>query len=183
MSIIFYSRRCRTCANLFKLLENEKLLNGFKLFCVDDRENKSKIPPGIKVVPTMIVPGINKPLGPKESFQFIQNYKFMQQKSSINTQNKFNQPVGYRNIEMGSISDSFSYTDDQKNNAFSQSYFSIGDEAKNAIITAPENEKINKHKQSRLMDKLKSSRSDQDKNFEMIMKESQLNAIINSENK
>src|SRR5271170_7407063 len=78
--IIFYSQRCNESIFLLKLLQNENLINYFRLICVDGIINK--IPPQIKVVPTIIVAGINRPLASKEAFEWVNKMKFLKQSTS-----------------------------------------------------------------------------------------------------
>jgi hypothetical protein len=186
MNLLFWSRKCEMCVNLLKILQAENLINNFKLICVDD--NLDKIPKNITRVPTMIVSGIPELLVAKQIFDWIQKVKFIrnqninkqiiqQNLTQINNNNN-NGPVGFKSAEMGSISDSFAYKDIDK--ALPQNYFGIGEEDKNVIFTAPEQQKINKKDQTNLIKDLQTHRTTQDKLFSSDMKNQQLHAIQNN---
>lgn len=183
VNVLFFSRKCTTCQNLMKILENEQLISNFKLFCVDD--NKGSIPPYIKMVPTMIVSNIPKPLVAQETFNWVQQVKFMKQKVTIQNQmiqqammNKMKEMMGpkeYIQQEMAGISDNFSFV--EKDKAFPHSYFGIGAEQKNTIFTIPEFNKLSKDQQTREIRDLESKRKVQEKQFEEYSKEWQLHEL------
>ena len=85
INIIFYSKICNVCAQLLKILHNENMLGIFKLICVDDKIDT--LPKSIKVVPTMIVSSINKPLEGKEIFEWINSRKFVKSQKNKNIEN------------------------------------------------------------------------------------------------
>lgn len=162
MNIIFYSQQCSTCRDLLILLRNENLLNYFTLFCVDNRLDK--IPKQITRVPTMIVSNINKPLIAQETFEWVNQIKFLKNNSNANNvdQNKLSGgPKGFSENEMIGLSDKFSFTD--KDKPLQQSYFGVGDEAKHAIYTAPSDDPITKDEQMLLIHNLEISREYDDK--------------------
>lgn len=189
VNILFYSRECSTSNNLLRLLQNENLLSYFKLFCVDDRLNE--IPVAITVVPTLVVSTVSKPLVAQEAFEWVQQIKFLRQKNMENTQNKIKQDnlptfmnqdkklLGYVDQEMGGISDNFAYTKIDK--ALPHSYFSLGEEDKNAIFTAPETKKIKKGEQDSLIKNLETDRNTQDGTYKNQMKYQQLQSVYNDQ--
>src|SRR5690606_31326418 len=88
-NILFYSQKCPYSQELIKLLNNENLLNMFQLFCVDN--NINKIPQQIKVVPTLIVSNIPKPLPSNEAFEWVKKMRFIRnQNNSMNINNTHN---------------------------------------------------------------------------------------------
>ena len=192
-NVLFFSRKCPSCQNLMKILENEQLISNFKLFCVDD--NKGNIPPFIKMVPTMIVANVPKPLVAQETFNWVQQIKFFRQKAAMDTmQNQIIQqamlnkmkelsgPKEYVQQEMSGISDSFSFV--EKDKAFPHTYFGLGAEQKHTIFTVPEIEKkISKMDQTREIKNLENKRKDQDKNFEEYSKEWQLHELQKAQEK
>lgn len=193
INILFYSRACETCHNLLSLLQNENLLCNFKLFCVDERLNE--LPPYITVVPTMIIANINKPLVAKETFEWIQQIKFLRhnqqtimemnkkiiQQNLINlAKNSTDGPIGFHDMEMGSLSDKFAFKDIDE--PLTQSFFGLGDDEKNAIFTAPEQPKLSKDEQKRRIDEAKNRRDIQAQEFGKIMKQDQIKAVIDAEN-
>ncbi|AYV82174.1 MAG: hypothetical protein Homavirus13_3 [Homavirus sp.] len=192
VNILFYSKKCPTCINVLNLLQNEKLLGYFKLFCVDERLNN--LPPYIKVVPTMVVSDINKPLVMQEIFEYIQRIKFMRQKNMmdmnkriiqqnlINTsQNTQSGPIGFKESEMSSISDTFAYT--QIDMPMAQSFVNVND--KHAIFTPPlqKDEVMNKATQEQLINSLENTRKEQEKEYNALLKQKRLDAIMKAEQK
>jgi len=188
MNIIFYSRRCETCINLINILESEKLLNYFKLFCVDGRIND--IPPQITMVPTVIVQNINKPMTGSEVFEWIKSVKYLRKQNidnnnninNSNNNNFFNDSdknvIGWNSQEMNGKSDSYAYQSDLIDKPFAHSYFSIGDERNNVIFTAPETNKIKKNDQVKLIQSLENNRTSQDQQYSKLQKEQQLNELL-----
>lgn len=188
MNILFYSRNCTTCASLIQIMTNEGLLQSFNLYCVDDHLHD--LPPHITEVPTLIVQDINHPLVVGEAFKWVETIKFMNQrnvaemnKRIILTNMMKNAqmigPHGYAQTEMGGFSDTFAFT--ETDHALLQSFFENGSEKENAIFTAPEQEKINDGEQKRRIGEILSSRKEQDKQHSTLMKQSQINAVIESE--
>jgi hypothetical protein len=193
-NILFYSTKCNTCKHIFTLLQNENiknenLLSYFKLICIDDPNNK--IPNIVTEVPTMIVTTINKPMIAKEIFEWIQSVKFMKQSNANNTvtPNKKEKigPLGFVSQEMSGFSDSFAYKDIDM--AQPHTFVSINNnDEKNAIFTAPEHGKINSDIQNEKIKNLKQSRDEQDKNYNIYLKnkhqylESKINNNKNTEN-
>jgi len=171
INILFYSRCCKTCQELIRLLENKKLLNYFKLLCVDNRLHE--LPPYITIVPTMIINNINKPLVGKETFQWIEKIEYI--KHNNHNIKKPTGPIGYRQSEMGGISDQFAYKDDEK--AMPQNYVGVNNTT--SIFTAPEQPGIKKNEQIKLINNLKKSRTVQDTEYVNSMKQKQIEAVIN----
>lgn len=189
INILFYSMRCETCSKLFTILQNENLLSYFKLVCVDqDIEKYSRM---IVVVPTMIIKGINKQLGPQECFEWVQQIKFIKQKQIMDVNKKIIQqnvtnnpnmkkgPLGYVDTEMGGISDQFAYT--KTDNPIAHAYFGIGDEDKNVIFTAPDDGTITKDTQHKLTKAVEQKRAIQDREYAEFMKQEQMKAVIQAE--
>lgn len=189
INIIFYSRNCKTCQNLIKLLDNEKLLSFFNLYCVDDRLDH--VPPQITMVPTAIVANINKPLVAKEIFEWVQQIKFIRQNAIVDMQKKMIKDnlikllnnkgvVGWVDQEMTGTSDNYAYTNIDK--PLSHSFFNVDDEKNSAIFTAPESkDKLSKYDQKKKIDELEQARKTQDDNYTMMHKEQQLQAILKAE--
>jgi hypothetical protein len=158
--------------NLLTVLDNEKLLNNFKLICVDD--NLNNIPPAIKKVPTMIVVGYPTPIVASETFDWIQKVKYIKGNPNIQTNNNIG-PIGYKCTEMGGFSDIFAYKD--VDNPMPQSFYGINDDDKNVIFTAPEQDKISKKEQEASLKDLKEKREAQNRDYALSMKKAQLQAV------
>lgn len=184
INIIFYSRNCYTCQNLIKVLQNENLLSFFKLYCVDNRLNQ--LPVHIKMVPTMIVTNVNRPLVGKETFEWIKKVKFIRQqvvnqKIRQNNFAKMNKdPIGFNNQEMIGKSDNYAYV--HVDVPFVHSYHGVNDEKNNAIFTASEFTKpIGKNEQNKMIKNLEQKRSHQDQTYKDIQKEQQLLSVMEAE--
>ena len=190
--ILFYSNKCPTCLDLIKILQNENLINYFSLFSVDERLNKLPIP--IEVVPTMIVPEANKPLVAHEAFEWIKKIKFIKQKKMIDMNKKIiqnnlmqmvknnqNNPIGFKESEMSSISDPFAYKDIDE--AMPQNFVDLNDkDSKHAIFTAPEKNKLNKSQQVKLIENIEKNRKEQDEKYSLSMQEGRMLAVQKAEN-
>jgi hypothetical protein len=189
MNLLFYSRSCKTCEALIKLLQTENLLQHFYLICVDDK--LSNLPKQINHVPTMIVKEQNKPLVAEETFEWIKKVKFLRQNMS-NIRNKMIQNnvfsklnkskvKGFSDIEMGFDSDIFAFSKSDAP-ALPQSFFGYKDESNNTIFTGPEQKKkISSDDQKKMLSDLQTKRHTQDKNYKTTAKKKQLEAIINTE--
>lgn len=192
INIIFYSRRCGTCNNLFTILKNEDLLKYFKLICVDDKLNI--LSPQITEVPTMIVKDINRPLIAQDIFKWISSVKFMRQQAMIEAnqraiqynatlmekmQNIKNQPMAYINQEMGGFSDGYAYT--EADYAQPHSFSMCRDDNSLAIFTAPEQRTIKEDEQNGKIKELERNRNEHDETYKTYMKQQQIQAIIRAE--
>lgn len=191
-NVLFYSQYCQTCVNLIFLLKNENLLGYFKLYCVDEKLNK--LPAYITAVPTMIVTTINKPLVCEETFKWVEQMKFLRQQQIMDLNKKIIQsnminnnnntkkgPIGYDDEIMSGLSDKFAFTKDDAP-PLPHAYFGVGDEDKNAIFTAPEkNRELTKDMHSKLINDIKNSRDQQNKEYSEFFKQQQINAVMNSE--
>lgn len=188
MNVLFYSRTCDQSSYLIQLMTNMNILQNFKLYCVDG--NLDSLPPHIKEVPSLIVTGISQPLNTQNSFKWIETVRFMNQKNTIEMNKKIilsNMmknaqmigPLGYATTEMGGFSDNFAFT--ETDHAQAKSFFGYGSETENTIFTAPEQTKIGTSEQNKKISDFESIRKEQDKESGVLMKQGQLNAVIESE--
>jgi len=176
INVLFYSKQCLMCQNVLIVLQNENLVQYFKLFCVDN--NFDSIPKGITKVPTMIVTGVEKPLVENEIFEWIKQVKFL--RHNINSIQsgipKTNEPIGWIESEMYGKSDGYAYKDVDK--AMIHAYSGVNDTS-DGIYTPKESiKKINKNQQFSLINEIKNSRQDQDKTYEQLNKEQQLEKLL-----
>ena len=84
-NILFYSIKCKDCRQLIMIMNNNKILQNFKLISVEE----NNIPNGIKIVPTLIVKGINSPLEGINAFKWVDSLKYINSNRNIN-QNIYN---------------------------------------------------------------------------------------------
>lgn len=185
---LFFSHNCETCKKLIMLLRNENLLSFFKMICVDDK--LGKLPKDIVRVPTMIIVGINKPLTAHETFQWVEQMKFIRQQQVMdinkkiiqqyNTSNQQKGPLGYSEEIMSGYSDNFAFT--KSDNSLPHSYVNINDEDKNAIFTAPqEKHRVSKLEQQKITKEIEERRNMQDTEYQTLMKQKQLEFVMQAE--
>lgn len=167
-NIIFYSKKCQTCINLLTNMRVENLLDYFSLVCVDNEP----FPKNIKIVPTMIVASIAKPLIAKEIFDWIDQIKYInKQKEMDSKKSNENDLLGFHSFEMSSISDSYAHTDIDE--PMTQSYLPCDKFHKaDAIITFPEhNAKLNKNLLKLKTDELINNRTEEVNIFSKMLKD------------
>ena len=189
MNILFYSRNCITCANLMQIMKNANLLQQFNLYCVDDHLND--LPPHITKVPTLLIGELKQQFVAGDAFKWVESVKFMNQKNMIEMNKKIIManmikqqqmmgPHGFTKEEMGGFSDGFAFT--EVDHAQAHSFFNYKTETDNTIFTAPEEKsKISQSDQRKKMAEVEASRKDQDKQNESVMKQNQINAVIDAE--
>jgi hypothetical protein len=173
-NIVFYSKNCNASKNLLMIMKNINILNNFILYCIEDK----KVPNGIKIVPTLLVSSINKPLEGVNAFKWVENIKFLRKD---NISKKEIGPNGYYNLEMNGFSDKYSQMNNE--DAHDQSYHSLNKKKTNGIFTAPEKNKLNKDEYSKELEQIKNIRITQEKDIKNVMKKQQIAAIIKDENK
>ena len=195
VNILFYSQFCQTCRNLINILQNEKLLGYFKLYCVDDKINS--LPPFIEYVPTMLVAdNSNKQLKlvKEETFEWVKKVKFIRQQNMMDMTKKIiqhnmlmqshqnkNEPIGFVESEMNKISDGFAYKNIDL--PMAQNFVNINNESTQVIYTPPQQkgDTINKQAQDKLMSLLENQRKEGETQFSEIMKQERLKAILEAE--
>lgn len=164
INILYYSNRCNTCTNLIKVLESDNILNQFKQICIDSFLEKKQIhllPHQIKKVPTMLIGSMGKMFEGEDTFKWVNTVRLMKKKTLENQPEKKG-PIGFVKTEMSEFSDKFAYL--SVDLPMPHTFFDVGSEEKNAIYTAPEQKKINKREQSKLL-------SEFSKNREHLIKE------------
>jgi len=101
--MLYYSNFCINCKDFINLLCKNPL---YERFIKINVSAKTQFPPFIKSVPTILVPGITRPLVGKEVFKWLENIS----KKETKVQNKCIIP--YSPGEMScSMSDNYSYLD------------------------------------------------------------------------
>jgi hypothetical protein len=135
--ILFYSKKCQFCKQLFSLLENNpRIMNIFLIICIDDK--RYRIPKAIKSVPSAIIPS---PTGDpqiytgKQLINWIKNRTNSQERRApVQQSGNYPQQMG-RNVQqqqqqqqqqviepevwdsfmMNNLSGTFAYLDDNEN--------------------------------------------------------------------
>jgi len=187
VNILYYSRVSKLCLDIIKMLDNYNLLNHFMLKCIDDMK---QLPASLTRVPTLIIHGINKPLVANEAVAwFNENRPFLQkQNSEFNdkkllynmTKNMYdtNGPKGFSVNELDGVSDAFAYTETDQ--AQPKTFCAYGNDS-DIIVTPPKDGKINQVIQKKLLNDIQKSIKLQDEEYKTVMKQEQINKIIQKE--
>jgi hypothetical protein len=177
-----------------QIMKNENILQQFNLYCVDDHLNN--LPPHITTVPTLIVGELKQQFIAADAFKWVDSIRFMNQRHLIEMnkkhimtnmikQQQMMGPHGYTQLEMNGFSDNFAFKD--VDHAQAHSFFVCGTENDNTIFTAPEEQKNGKYigmtqqEQKNKLSTVESIRKEQDKQNEILMKQNQINTIIDTE--
>lgn len=177
-NIIFYSEKCSTCMNLLLVLKNEHLIQNFRLECVDGKVDQYKN--FITKVPTMVLAGHSKYLVCEEIFDWIKSIRFVKYNRMMSMgKNDAQMYNGFCSLEMGSISDSYTPTNDSNSMALPQSFFGYGKEKSNMIYTPPKDKPITKAEQDTAIANEEKQRNNDSATFKEMAKRGQVEAIIN----
>lgn len=154
VNVLFYSNHCEGSKHLLSIMQVEKLVNFFYLVCTD---NNPKIPPQIKVTPTIIIRGVATPYIAADAFAWVAKVKqwkiniTMQKMSTAQQQYMQNinnnlttgnsNLLGFSDTEMNGMSDIFSFFSKNINQecqeAMPQSYFGCNNLGTENIFTPP----------------------------------------------
>lgn len=203
INMLFYLTKCPYCQNFIRTLNNEGLIQHFKLICVD---NLKEIPPGITKVPAVITADTNKIYLANDAFKWLQGIKYLRQQQQqiydINERNKKiiqyniyknNQslsqgPNSFLHSEMTGISDNYAYTNEDITKDIDMAQpknfqqYNKNMTASDAIFTPPkEKEKITGTQQNQKLKEIEASREQQAKQFSELMKQEQLHAVMRAE--
>lgn len=183
VNLLFFSNQCQMCRSLIAILKNENMMTYFKLYCVDEPIIRTRLPPAITRVPTIIIPSMNKKLVADEIFMWLKTLKASkeQRKQNISTnvntenmQNRGKQPIGFINNEMSGISDMYAYTTIDE--VPRHTYTACNELDKNTIFTAPETRNVVTKKEHEIYAKaLDQKRIQQDTEISDLFKKQQEN--------
>lgn len=154
INILFYSNKCDGSKLLLSMFNSEKLTQFFHLVCTD---NNPKIPPQIKVTPTIIIRGQPTPYVAGDAFVWLAKVKqwkiIMSMKQMNNAQQQYlkninsnlatddSSVLGFSPSEMNGMSDIFSFFSrditQESQESFPQSYFSCNNLGQENIFTPP----------------------------------------------
>lgn len=166
--MLFYSRNCNMCRNLFLLLKSENMLGLFKLICVDGILNK--IPPSITKVPTLIMSNMTKPLIAEEIFVWIQATKTFKNKKVGDKFDTF--------IDTNNITNTYTHVIKEKDNEL---LYDLTQGTNDFIFTPPEKNKIDSKTQNKIIEEAKSKRSEQTSFFSKVFQNEHQTAVKNYE--
>ncbi len=71
-NLLFYSTKCKTCNVFMSHAQNNGVLRYFKLICIDGNEQHF-LSKGLKIIPTIIVKNLNKPVEGKDCLIWLEN--------------------------------------------------------------------------------------------------------------
>jgi len=83
-NVLFFSKNCKTCNTFITMCQQNKILKYFRMVDVDDKiaELSQK---GLKVVPTIIIKGLTKPIEGKNVFNWLESIISMNSNKKIDT--------------------------------------------------------------------------------------------------
>lgn len=132
--VLFYSKKCQHCKELYELMTSMNLWNDFVNICVEETRN---LPKSVKSVPTIIVPSHKNPLEGEEVFMWIKSYgntlnnSKKQESKESNVQSNMEESgdiqAFYGSEYGGAISDKFSYIGDMEGKPLQHQYEFIDD--------------------------------------------------------
>jgi hypothetical protein len=164
------------------------MIDYFKLVCVDDDLERCPV----KMVPTMIIKGINKPLQGKETVQWVTQTKFITQKRiadmqktlvqhnmmKMMMQNKNSGPIGFSQ-ELTGFSDQFAYT--TVDQPVPHAFVGYKDYEKNHIFTAKEVGKLKDKEMKQIIATTEKTRKEEEIQNKELMEKRQLMELIKHE--
>ncbi len=71
-NVLFYSTKCQTCNFFMTYAQKTGVLKHFKLVCIDGNERHFQTQ-GLKIIPTIIVINLNKPIEGKDCISWLEN--------------------------------------------------------------------------------------------------------------
>ena len=154
INILFFSNNCEGSKQLLSMLNSEKITGFFHLICTD---NNPKVPPQIKVTPTLIIRGQPIPYVAGAAFAWLAKVKqwkiIMTMKQMNDNQQQYLKSIncnlaadqtnilGYNASEMNGMSDIFSFFAKdvalECQEPLPQSFFSYSNLGKEYIKTEP----------------------------------------------
>lgn len=169
----------------------EKLIKYFqKIIPVDNKLHL--LPPEITMVPTIISDTSPTPIVGKDTFKWVQQMKFLLNRKGGAHQNRISQnsfrsilrntgPLPFISSEMSDgVSDTFAYK--EKDDAVPHRYVSSNLRNQTVIFTAPEEGKIGKNEANKKIKEMEEAREKETASYTSIMKQQQLNALLNARN-
>ena len=86
-NILFFSKHCKTCNLFITMCQQNKVLKYFQMIDVDDKI-KELSEKGLKVVPTIIIKGLTKPIEGKTVFNWLESALSMNSNKKIDNTNE-----------------------------------------------------------------------------------------------
>lgn len=83
-NVLFFSKKCKTCNLFITMCQQNKILKYFQMIDVDDKI-KELSEKGLKIVPTIIIKGLSKPIEGKLVFSWLESVISMNSNKKIDT--------------------------------------------------------------------------------------------------
>jgi hypothetical protein len=169
---IFYYQQCQECATFIKAMNDNQFISHFKLIPLDTPQYHHLAQKNI-VHPTLIVVNLPKPFeGIKAVYQWLETARTfkMNQLASLNaTAAKINAmkmtgPIGFNDKEMGNGADPYTFV--KIDNPLAQNYYFHGTDQ--VIMTAPEEDKLDKKDIDNKIHSLANTRKKEDDNLQKV---------------
>ena len=172
-NILFYSKKCKYSMLFIKKLQDENIIQDFRLI---DVLELTQIPDIITNIPTIIVKNINVPLSGINAFNWLENSKYFYRQT-----NNINNVIPQISISNDSISN------DNTNNRITEDFANIRDEddektTKNKFNGATQNVKITNNSGEINDHKISQEIQTEKLNNLLIMRKNQLKNIIEKKN-
>lgn len=103
--VLFYSKKCKNCQNLGKLIQDNNLSEYFSFGCIDDPNVLKSLPPNVKSVPTIVNYATKEIFPGADSFKFINAVIAKRNQSQVDVSkirpSMPNQPQPFGGMETG----------------------------------------------------------------------------------
>jgi hypothetical protein len=183
MLLIFYSQKCKHSSEILKIMQDNKLLNMFKMECIDGYTPEKITTIGIQYIPTIVI--LEKGCPPKiyeenKAFDFVQNLIKSRLSNLANPNKKVIKNImnTYNVNETTGISDTYSFwaNDININTDFAQPKSFCGIAQQPSILTVKEQskDKVDKQKQESLIKHAENIRNKQIADAKQIYEQQQL---------
>jgi len=192
---LFYSKNCASSMNIIQIIQNQGLMQAFRLFCVDDMTDEQVSQSGLTAVPTIIIYGQNNQrqvFEGKRAFDWLQSLMINRQqwmmKVEENRRNilKHNAminnggPQGFIQTEMSGLSDDYAYL--AMDMAQPKQYMMKGQDENYSIITLKgKDTKLGEREQKDLVNQYQRNRDIQSDQLAKIVEQQIINCVYDAE--
>jgi hypothetical protein len=159
-NVFFYRKNCKSSQLLISLMEKERMIKYFYLYCLDDHLPNNNT---IKKTPTIIVADFETPFVEEEAFAWFERTQLWKHEETIKkinsdrkqfinknlgiTDDDSNIIIGFNPAEMSSITDGFSFVEDKLvDETLPQAYYNVTNFSNDEIIPVFADDITNKNK-------------------------------------
>jgi hypothetical protein len=167
----FFKKGCKSCTALLRSINALGLLPYFKLICIDGRENE--IPKYVTYVPTLVINQLGRPgiFIADNAFIWVNNIRNLQRNRIVNMQKQINgnsNKIDFIGDEYKGLSDNYSLINEDTFQPKSYFKWKGEDNKENMIVTAEEQDKINKNEIRKMITDIDNDRKNEYTEFEKI---------------